>query len=331
MGDFGLGRIISSKTKMDSFPIDKIIASLEGRLSGGEQKELELWLAESAENQNLYYELRKVARLSDQVKVDFQPDEYKALESVNRKLRFRRIATWSQRIAASFVFLFILTRVILHVLPDVNQLEVNSIGQQVIYLSDSSKVTLAANSQLKYHKQFTGNERDVVLQGKAYFEITPNNRLPFVIRTQNTKIKVLGTKFLVDANNPQKEIVVVDEGHVAFTSLKSDKSKTLELTANEIGTWNATSDSLSEQLNNDPNANAGFSKRMIFKEAPLKTVIHDFERYYQVKIELADKSLETRKYSGSFSNLEAEKAIQILGNSLNLNIVKNENTYIVQP
>jgi ferric-dicitrate binding protein FerR (iron transport regulator) len=50
-----------------------------------------------------------------------------------------------------------------------------------------------------------------------------------------------------------------------------------------------------------------------------------------VKIELADKSLETRKYSGSFSNLEAEKAIQILGNSLNLNIVKNENTYIVQP
>jgi len=331
LGDFGLGRIISSKTKMDSFPIDKIIASLEGRLSGGEQKELELWLAESAENQNLYYELRKVARLSDQVKVDFQPDEYKALESVNRKLRFRRIATWSQRIAASFVFLFILTRVILHVLPDANQLEVNNIGQQVIYLSDSSKVTLAANSQLKHHKQFTGNERDVVLQGKAYFEITPNKRLPFVIRTQNTKIKVLGTKFLVDANNPQKEIVVVDEGHVAFTSLKSDKSKTLELTANEIGTWNATSDSLSEQLNNDPNANAGFSKRMIFKEAPLKTVIRDFERYYQVKIELADKSLETRKYSGSFSNLEAEKAIQILGNSLNLNIVKNGNTYIIKP
>jgi len=316
---------------MDSFPIDKIIASLEGGLSGGEQKELELWLAESAENQNLYYELRKIARLSDQVKVDFQPDEYKALESVNRKLRFRRIATWSQRIAASFVFLFILTRVILHVLPDANQLEVNSIGQQVIYLSDSSKVTLAANSQLKYHKQFTGNERDVVLQGKAYFEITPNKQLPFVIRTQNTKIKVLGTKFLVDANNPQKEIVVVDEGHVAFTSLKSDKSKTLELTANEIGVWNATSDSLSEQLNTDPNFNAVLSKRIIFKEAPLKTVIHDFERYYQVKIELADKSLETRKYSGSFSNLEAEKAIQILVNSLNLNIVKNGNTYIIKP
>lgn len=316
---------------MDSFPIDKIIASLEGQLSGREQKELELWLAESAENQNLYDELRKVAKLSDQVKVDFQPDEYKALESVNRKLRFRRIAIWSQRIAASFVFLFILTRVILLVLPGANQLEVNSIDQQVIYLSDSSKVTLASNSQLKYHKQFTGKERDVVLRGKAYFEIRPNEQLPFVIRTQNTKIRVLGTKFLVDANNQLKEIVVVDEGRVAFSSLKSDKSNTLELTANEIGTWNATSDILSEQLNTDPNVNAVLSKRMIFKEAPLKTVIRDFERCYQIKIELSDKTLETRKYSGSFSNLEAEKAIQILVNSLNLNIVKNGNTYIIKP
>lgn len=316
---------------MDSFPIDKIIASLEGRLSGGEQNELELWLAESAENQNKYNELKKVVEIADQVKVDFQPDEYQALELVNRKLRFRRIVLWSQRIAASFVFLFILTRVILHVLPDANQLEVNSIGQQIIYLSDSSKVTLAANSQLKYHKRFTGKERDVVLQGKAYFEITPNKRLPFVIRTQNTKIRVLGTKFLVDANNQLKEIVVVDEGRVAFTSLKSDKSIAIELTANEIGTWNATSDSLSEQSNTDPNLNAVLSKRMIFKEAPLKTVILDFERCYQIKIELSDKSLETRKYSGSFSNLEAEKAVNILGNSLNLTIVKNGNIYIMQP
>lgn len=316
---------------MDTFPIDKIIASFEGQLSGGEQKELDLWLAESADNQNKYDELRKVVKIADQVKVDFQPDEYKALESVNRKLRFRRIAIWSQRIAASFVSIFILARFILLVLPDSNQLEVNSIGQQVIYLSDSSKVILAANSQLKYQKQFTGKERDVVLHGKAYFEITPNKQLPFVIRTQNTKIKVLGTKFLVDASALNKEIVVVDEGHVAFCSVKSDKSKTLELTANEIGVWNATHDSLTEQINTDPNLNAGLSKRMMFKEAPLKTVIRDLERSYQVKIELADKSLETRKYSGSFSNLEAEKAIHILGNSLNLTIGKNGNTYIIQP
>lgn len=316
---------------MDSFPIDKIVASFEGQLSGGEQKELDLWLAESTENQTNFDELKRIFEATKQLQIDFHPDEYKALESVNRKLKVRRVIVWSRQIAASLISLFILSRVIMLVLPDFNLVEVTSTEQQVIYLPDSSKVTLAANSQLKYHRQFTSNERDVVLHGKAYFEIAPNKQLPFVIRTQNTEIKVLGTKFLVDASAINKEIVVVDEGHVAFCSIKSDKSKTLKLTANEIGIWNATSDSLTEQLNTDLNLNAGLSKRMIFKEAPLKTVIRDFERYYQVKIELADKRLEMRKYSGSFSNLEAEKAIHILGNSLNLTIGKNKNTYIIQP
>jgi transmembrane sensor len=319
------------KNKMDSFPIERIIASFEGRLSDGEQKELELWLSESVENQNKYDELRKVVKLSDQVKVDFQPDECKALESVNRKLRFRRIVIWSQRMAASFVFVFILTRVILFVLPDTNLLEVNSIGQQVIYLSDSSKVTLAANSQLKYQKQFAGNERDVILHGKAYFEITPNKQHPFVVRTTNTKIKVLGTKFMVDAHHPRLEIVVVDEGRVEFSSVKSDKNKVQELTANEIGVWHANNDSITEQLNTDTNLNAGFSRRLTFKEAPLETVIRDFERFYQVKIELSDKRLETRKYTGSFSNQEADKALRILCNSLSLILEQKEAIYIIKP
>jgi len=316
---------------MDSFPIDQIIASFEGRLSVSEQKELELWLAESDENQNRYEELRKVVKLSGKVRSDFQSDKYMALMSVNRKLRSRKISIWSQRIAASFVFLFILTRVLIFVLPDTNQHEVNSCGQQVIYLPDSSKVTLAANSKLKYQKKFRGKERDVVLQGKAYFEITPNKQVPFVIRTQNTKIEVLGTKFLVDANSPQKEIVVVDEGHVAFSSLKAAKSNPIELTENEIGIWNAIGGELSEQFNTNPNLNTEFSKRLVFNEAPLKTVILDFERLYLINIELSDKSLESRRFTASFSNLEAEKAIYILGNSLNISIVKNGNSYIFQP
>lgn len=316
---------------MDNSKVELIFASFDQKLSVSEKQELEFWLTESTDNQRQFDDLKKIYEATRDLRIDFQPDEYKALELLNRKLKVRRVIVWSRRIAASLVSLFILTRIIMLALPDFNRVEVASTDQQVIYLPDSSKVTLAANSKLNYHNQFVGKERDVVLQGKAYFEIKPNKQLPFVIRTQNTKIKVLGTKFLVDASELNKEIVVVDEGHVAFCSVKSDRNNTLELTANEIGVWNSTNNSFTEQLNIDLNLNAEISKRMIFKEAPLNAVIRDFERCYQVKIELADKRLEMRKYSGSYSNLEVEKAIQILGNSLNLTISKNGNTYILQP
>ena len=316
---------------MDSFPIDQIIASFEGRLSPEDQKNLESWLSESSENRTQYDDLRKVFAATDTLKIDFHPDKYKALQKVKRKLSTKRTIRWVQGSAAAILLLFVVTRAILLVSPEPKWHEMTASAQQVIFLSDSSKIVLDENAHLKYPDKFEGNERTVFLNGRAYFEIAPNKKLPFVINTSNTKILVLGTKFLVDAVNPKQEWVVVDEGRVAYSPVNSSQEKTVFLTRNRIGTWKASDNQIIESENHETNINSSLSGRLSFNDTPLNEIIKDLERHFQMKIELSDKSLETRKYTGSFVDAEPRKALEIISMTLKISLEKSGNTYIIRP
>jgi len=316
---------------MEPFPIDQIIASIEGRLISDEQHKLDRWLAESAENQANYNEIKKVFEATGKLKVDFNPNEHKALQKVNSRLTSKRYLYWIQRSAAAVILLFVVTKAILFISTETKWNELTATSQQIIYLDDSSKIVLAENAHFKYPVKFGSKERKVFLQGRAYFEIKPDKKHPFVISTNNTNIKVLGTKFLVDASNSRQERVVVDEGKVALSPVNSLPEKTVFLTRNEIGTWNATDNQITECENYDANINSALSGRLSFTDTPLKEIIKDLERHYQVKIELTDKSLESRKYTGTFSHVEPEKTLGIISMSLNISVEKNGNIYIIKP
>jgi ferric-dicitrate binding protein FerR (iron transport regulator) len=107
--------------------------------------------------------------------------------------------------------------------------------------------------------------------------------------------------------------------------------KTVFLTRNAIGTWNANDNQITVCEIYDDNINSALSGRLSFTDTPLKEIIKDFERHYQVKIELTDKSLESRKYTGTFSHVEPEKTLGIISMSLNISVEKNGNIYIIRP
>jgi transmembrane sensor len=286
------------KNKMDSFPIDKIIASFEDQLSGGEQKELELWLSESAENQNKYDELRKVVKLSDQVKVDFQPDECKALQKVNRTIYIKRFVRRAKMSAAAVLLLFFIAKGITTISPVIKWNEVIAKEKQVIYLPDSTKVILANTTSIKYPEVFDIKERHVILKGQAYFEVKPNSNQPFMIATSNAGIMVLGTRFFVDAASSNKQFVAVDEGTVAFYSIGS-KEQTI-LSVNEVGEWDSMSNQITKRKNPNSNQNAWLSGRLIFNSATLVTIIKDLEKLYHVKIQFSGQKFETMQFTAQF-------------------------------
>ena len=72
---------------------------------------------------------------------------------------------------------------------------------------DGSKVWLNSGSTLRFPTSFVGSERIVELKGEAYFDITKNSKMPFLVRTNNAMdIKVLGTQFNVMAYDDEKNI-----------------------------------------------------------------------------------------------------------------------------
>ena len=79
-------------------------------------------------------------------------------------------------------------------------------------LPDGTEVTLAPGSKLTYSEK---SPRNTTLEGKAYFEVARDEAVPFEITADGAFVRVLGTKFMVDAGSSVKEVYVT-EGKVLF-------------------------------------------------------------------------------------------------------------------
>lgn len=64
-------------------------------------------------------------------------------------------------------------------------------------LPDGTQVFLNAGSRLTYNNRFNTQQREVNLEGEAFFEVTHDTQRPFIVHTSGIDIKVLGTAFNV--------------------------------------------------------------------------------------------------------------------------------------
>lgn len=76
-------------------------------------------------------------------------------------------------------------------------------------LPDGSTIWMNPGSSLSYAKdQFLQVEREVALQGEAFFDVVPNPDRPFIVSVGDMRVRVLGTSFLVRPDPAQKDYEV---------------------------------------------------------------------------------------------------------------------------
>ncbi|MBK1442320.1 DUF4974 domain-containing protein [Parapedobacter sp. ISTM3] len=80
-----------------------------------------------------------------------------------------------------------------------NTLVVPKAGTFSITLSDGTKVWLNAMSELRFPVHFGPDDREVFLQGEAYFEVAHDTEKPFLVNVNGNKVEVLGTHFNINA------------------------------------------------------------------------------------------------------------------------------------
>jgi hypothetical protein len=103
---------------------------------------------------------------------------------------------------------------------------INPRGSKVIdmTLTDGSRVWLNAGSSLTYPIAFTANERQVTVNGEAYFEIAHNPSKPFIVRKGDLQVRVLGTHFNVNAYDDEQDIkITLLEGSVNVAQANENK------------------------------------------------------------------------------------------------------------
>ena len=93
-------------------------------------------------------------------------------------------------------------------------------GQYKVRLPDGTNVWLNAASDITYPTAFTGNNRKVMIRGEAYFEVTKNKAMPFVVDVDGkATVEVLGTHFNINAYTDEQSInTTLLEGSVKVES-----------------------------------------------------------------------------------------------------------------
>lgn len=177
-----------------------------------------------------------------------------------------------------------------------------TIGNQLaITLPDGSTVQLNANSSLKHKRFFWINNRQLQLQGEAYFKVQKGS--DFVVGTNYGNVTVLGTQFNVKARKHIFELNCF-EGKVRFD--KKDTNQQQVLVKNEQLSIVKGEISNKKITHNAPTWTNGIS---IFKERPLQDVLNEMSSLYNVTFNV-DKIDITQTFSGSFVHNDLEKALK---------------------
>lgn len=100
-----------------------------------------------------------------------------------------------------------------------NQIIVPRGKQSKLTLSDGTIMNVNAGTRVVYPSQFISEKREIFVDGEIYLEVAPDKTKPFIVRTKNISVQVLGTKFNVQAYSAEDETqVVLAEGSVKVSN-----------------------------------------------------------------------------------------------------------------
>lgn len=199
-------------------------------------------------------------------------------------------------------------------------------GNQTIekILPDGTKILLSKNSEITYPKSFEGDTREINLSGEGFFEVHHDAVHPFIIHTQGTNVKVLGTSFNIRAYNAQVQ-VLVKTGKVQFSKNKNQ----VILTKGQKGEILANVDTIIKseiaevETNVDEKTNS-----FVFNKMTLGEVADSLSKRFGKDIKFSQDKIKNCKLTATFENEKLENIIAIIADTFNLK-VDNQVTMIV--
>lgn len=204
-------------------------------------------------------------------------------------------------------------------------------GQKLsVSLADGTIVWLNSESILRFPESFKDHTRELEFSGEAYFSVAKDASKPFIIRTEKTKIQVLGTRFnLRSIASETATTVVVEEGKIQFSGTP-DHHQTI-LTANKRGVFEIKGAVPSMQTDE---VYAG--KYMAWKNGELlmdnltiEQAAGTLERWFNVKISIDRQELQGQRYTGSFKNPSLKEVLGSMSFALKCSYKQNGQTFIL--
>lgn len=262
-----------------------------------EIRQIDEWLATDPANASYLFEMEKIWSLKNVIHYTNNKETeiaYRRISPyINPRNRVRKYSFY-MRYAAIFALLIVFSVYMYFAAPWDNSPGINLIevprGELVsITLSDGTKVWLNADTRFSYPDRFGTKNREVTLDGEAFFEVSPNKKKPFIVKSEQFNVEVLGTEFNVKAHKDEETEISLKTGKIQVTNVNDLNNKVLMNPNEQMRTSRDGKIALTQMdmSSVDSWRNGGIA----FISQPLSAIIKSLERKYKVTITLKDKEL----------------------------------------
>lgn len=346
--------------KINDSLMTAMLAYLDNRLTSAQADELAQWLGENAENRHYFIEIARLWYASGLLKKETR-DTDKAWQKLADRISSNGSRSIKEKIimfparylfrAASILVLMSLATAGFLVFRN-NKASLHGklfeasapIGSRsTIVFPDGSKVWLNSGTKVLYRPDFGKKNRELYLEGEAYFSVTSNVKMPFRVNTRDISITALGTAFNVKAYNDENIVeTTLEKGEVVVERIEkagnNSGSVPVYLKPNQKAVYVKSSRDLSLNENQPSvpsvstvpavNAPAAVIKidslvdtrlttswkdsKWIFKSEKLRELAPILERRYDISIVFRDSVLCNYKFTGTIKEESLEQVLNVL-------------------
>ena len=204
-----------------------------------------------------------------------------------------------------------------------NEIFVNRGEVYQLELCDGSYIHLNSMSQIKYPVNFGKNNRIIELEGEAYLQIAKDSLHPFIVKTKDLEIKVLGTQFNISAY-PEDPCITTTliEGAVQVESRKYQVSA--QLRPHEQLQYNKLNQQQTLEITDINEAIAWLKGKIRYKDITLERLMTILKRWYYIEVEYETPEIKNTVFGCNFNRMDSiDKVIEIFEQTNKIKINKS--------
>ena len=209
--------------------------------------------------------------------------------------------------------------------PRFHLLQVPRGGEYALVLADGTRVWLNAETELSYPSYFSGKDRRVKLKGEAYFEVTADTSMPFIVETKHLQINVLGTSFNISAYPDESHHATLAKGKIK--AIYEEKQVILSPGEQAL----LTDSGMIVHAVDIATYTSWKERRFVFKNKPLQEVARDLERWYNVRLTIRQDAQPIRLTATLPKYENIEKILHIIENIARVKCETNDQEIIIKP
>lgn len=197
-------------------------------------------------------------------------------------------------------------------------------GQYKVRLADGTQAWLNAASSLRFPSAFTGAERRVEITGEVYLEVAPNPTHPFIAVVGSQEVRVLGTRFNVNAY--EGPVTTLVEGKVAL--FQGGQQAVLQ--PGESGYWKGSGFAIQPAHHLD-DIIAWTEGKFLFSGVPIETIMGQLSRWYDAEVIYEGARPRARFHAELSRDLPLSKALALLEKTGHVHFLRDGRKIIVRP